>query len=250
MELIFTLLVGLFIVFGTILILFTNNNKKLVDFSISMAFGVMLMLGLLELLPDSYEIITEYIKVPFNIIVLVIGVIIGIELLKILDKFVPDHGHDHKHDKDHKLNLYHIGIISSVALILHNFIEGITLYNTLLASFKAGLLMCIGIGLHNIPIGMIITSTFYKKNKSKVKTLLISIGISLSTFFGGLSAMFLQSLTSNEFLEGVLLSVTLGMIIYITMFELINQVKEIQDKRIRYSGILAGIIILIISILA
>lgn len=249
MELLFTLLVGLFIVLGTILILFTNNNKKIVDLSISMAFGVMIMLGLIELLPEAYNIISEFIKVPFNIVVLIIGIVIGIEILKILDRFIPDHGHDHKHDKEHKKNLYHIGIITSVALILHNFIEGITLYNTLLTSFKSGIVMCIGIGLHNIPIGMIITSTFYKKNKSKIKTLLISMGISLSTFLGGISALLLNKLTSNEFLEGVLLSVTLGMIIYIVIFELIEQVKEIKDKRIRYGGILLGIIILIISII-
>ena len=250
MELLFTLLVGLFTVLGTVLILFTNNNKKIVDFSISMAFGVMIMLGLFELLPESYEIITEHIKVPFNIVVLILGIIIGIELLKILDKFVPDHHHDHKHDKEHKHNLYHIGIISSVALILHNIIEGITLYNTLATSFQAGLAMCIGIGLHNIPIGMIITSTFYKKNNSKIKTLLISIGISLSTFLGGISALYLKNITSNEFLEGVLLSITLGMIIYITLFELIGQIKEIKNKKIRYGGIILGIIILIISLLA
>ena len=250
MELLYTLLVGLFTVLGSTLILFTNNNKKFVDFSISMAFGVMIMLGLLELLPESYEIISEQIKTPYNIIVLIIGVVIGIELLKILDKFVPDHGHDHKHDKDHKRNLYHIGIISSVALVLHNFIEGITLYNTLATSFKAGLIMCFGIGLHNIPIGMVITSTFYKKNKSKLKTLLISLGISLSTFVGGLAALSLKSFTENAFLEGVLLAVTLGMIIYITLFELINQVKEIKDKKIRYGGIIIGIIIILISILS
>lgn len=249
MELFLTLIAGLFIVLGTILILFTNNNKRIVDLSISMAFGVMITLGVLELLPESYKTISRFIKVPFNVVVIIIGIIIGIEILKILDRFVPNHGHDHKKDKDHKRNLYHVGIITSVALILHNFIEGITLYGMLCASLKMGILMCIGIGLHNIPIGMIITSTFYKKNKSKLKTILISIGISLSTFIGALVALLSSSLANNEFLEGVLLAVTLGMIIYITLFELINQLKEIEDKRIRYGGVLLGIILLVISIL-
>ena len=249
MELLFTLIAGLFMVIGTFLVLFTNNNKKIIDFSISVAFGVMITLGVLELLPEAYEIITKCIKKPFNIVVIVIGIIIGIEILKILDRFVPDHGHDHKHDKEHKRNLYHIGIITSVALILHNFIEGITLYNTLQTTLKTGIFMCIGIGLHNIPIGMIISSTFYKKNKNKIKTLLISLGISLSTLLGGLFSLILNSLTKNEFLEGVLLTITLGMIIYITMFELINQVKEIDNKKIRYGGIILGVLILIVSIL-
>ena len=109
--------------------------------------------------------------------------------------------------------------------------------------------MCLGIGLHNIPIGMVIASTFYKKTKSKRKTLLISIVISLSTFLGGIFAILLKGITTNEFLEGVLLAVTLGMIIHITMFELLKQVKEIKNKKIRYGGLLAGILLLVISIL-
>ena len=60
----------------------------------------------------------------------------------------------------------------------------------------------------------------------KIKTLFISVGISLSTFAGGLTAMYLKILAQNEFLEGVLLAVTLGMIIYITLFELINQMQK------------------------
>ena len=75
------------------------------------------------------------------------------------------------------------------------------------------------------------------------------MSISLSTFIGALVALLSSSLANNEFLEGVLLAVTLGMIIYITLFELINQLKEIEDKRIRYGGVILGIILLVISIL-
>lgn len=248
MELLFTLLVGLFTVIGTILVFFTNQNKNFVSFSISMAFSVMIMLGLLELLPESYEIISEYIKSPYSVFVIIIGIIIGITILKTLDNFIPDHGHDHVHDKEHKRNLFHVGIVTSVALIIHNILEGMTLYNTLETSLKAGIMMCIGIGLHNIPIGMVIASTFYKKTKNKLKTLMISIGLSLSTFVGALLAVILKGITTNEFIEGVLLSITLGMIIYITLFELLKQVIEIKNKKIRYGGIIVGIIILLISI--
>lgn len=248
MELLFTLLVGLFTVIGTILVFFTNQNKNFVSFSISMAFSVMIMLGLLELLPESYEIISEYIKSPYSLFVIIIGIIIGITILKTLDKFIPDHGHDHVHDKEHKRNLFHVGIVTSVALIIHNILEGMTLYNTLATSLKTGIMMCIGIGLHNIPIGMVIASTFYKKTNNKLKTLMISIGLSLSTFVGALLAVVLKGISTNEFIEGVLLSVTLGMIIYITLFELLKQVIEIKNKKIRYAGMIVGVIILLISI--
>ena len=53
--------------------------------------------------------------------------------------------------------------------------------------------------------------------------------IGLITFIGGLLAIILKGVT-NDFIEGVLLAITLGMIVYITMFELLNQVKEIANK--------------------
>lgn len=248
MQLFITLLVGLFTILGSILVFVSKNNQKFINFSVCLAFGVMISLGILELLPESYELITEHINKPYNIIILLLCIIAGIALLKVLDRFVPDHNHDHVHDKEHKLSLYHIGIISSIALILHNIIEGITLYSTLLMSLKSGIMMSIGIGIHNIPLGMIIASTFYKKTNSKFKTILISLIVSLSTFIGGLLAVIYSGYVISELAEGILLGITLGMVVYITIFELLSQIKEIKDKRFSIGFIILGIIMLLITL--
>jgi len=244
MNLLITLGIGLFIIIGTLLALFTKNNKNIINFSICIAFGVLLTLGLFEILPESYDILTFSMRFPFNFITLIIGCVVGFSLLRLLDYFVPHHEHDHKKDKDHNLNIYHVGIITSVALVLHNIIEGITLYNTLKLHFDAGIMMAIGIGLHNIPLGMMIAFSFYKRTKNVTKTLLISLFISLSTFIGGLLGyLFLV----HETVEGTLLAVTLGMIIYITLFELLQHIKEMKNKRLKIIGIAIGILILVIS---
>jgi len=248
MELVITLLVGLFTIIGTLLVILSKNNKKFIDFSICLAFGVMVTLGILELLPESYELITEHINKPYNIIMLLLCIIVGIAILKTLDNFVPDHSHDHKHDKEHKLNLFHIGVISSVALILHNIIEGITLYSTLVMSLNSGIMMSLAIGIHNIPLGMVVASTFYKKTNSKIKTILISVVISLSTFIGGLMAYICSGYVMSELFEGILLGITLGMIIHITCFELLTQIKEIKNKKFSIGVIILGIIVMLISL--
>lgn len=248
MRLFITLLVGLFTVVGSLLVFISKNNKKFISFSICLAFGVMVTLGVLELLPESYELITAHINKPYNVIMLLLCAIVGFTVLKTLDNFVPDHDHDHKHDKEHKLNLFHIGIISSIALILHNIIEGITLYSTLVTSISAGAMMGLAIGIHNIPLGMVIASTFYKKTNSKLKTILISLVISLSTFIGGFLAYICSGYVMSELLEGILLAATLGMIIYITCFELLAQIKEIKNKSFSIGVIILGIIVMLISL--
>ena len=48
---------------------------------------------------------------------------------------------------------------------------------------------------------------------------------------------------------GLLLSVTLGMLIYIAFCELLEQVLRLEDKKTSLIGVISGIIILIISVL-
>ena len=114
MALYVTLLVGLFTFIGSLIIFFTKNNKRVIDFSISIGFGVLFALILLELIPETIELIqTEFTVMPTIFIVIGLS-LLGIIILKVLDKFIPHHD---SHNKD---NLSHIGIMTSVALIIHN----------------------------------------------------------------------------------------------------------------------------------
>ena len=58
-SLMMTLLAGLFIMIGYVIVMLIKNNDKVVQFSISMAFGVMITLVLIELIPEAYEIMSE-----------------------------------------------------------------------------------------------------------------------------------------------------------------------------------------------
>ena len=174
-SLILTLFVGLFILLGSIIGLNYKNNKRLTDFSISVAFGVIISLILFEILPETFEILKEEIGIFRCVVVITLLSLIGIVLLKILDLFVPHHNHEvhhhHKHnvEKCHNDHLHHIGIISSIAVIFHNLIEGMSLYIVSSSNFLSGILLCVGIGLHNIPMGLVIVSTLAASNYSKDK---------------------------------------------------------------------------------
>ena len=245
-SLIMTLLTGLFMLIGLIIIMCTKNNEKVVNFSISMAFGVMAMLIVLELIPESHELISETFKYPLNILVIIGFTILGIIILKILDKFIPDHEIDEDNEKEINENFLHIGIVSSIALVLHNLIEGMAIYSTMKTSFDMGLLVTIGVGLHNIPMGMILSSTFYKANNNFKKTILFTSLIAISTFIGGL-IMFILSSHITNLLLGILLCITLGMLIYIVLFELLGEIIHNKNNKQSIIGIVFGILIFLIS---
>lgn len=235
-----TLALGLFILFGAFIIHIFKNKDKFLLISLSMAFGVMISLILIELLPEVYEVFNEKFN-PIISILIIIGLsLVGLLILKVLDKFIPDHN-----DEDEEDNLMHIGIVSSIAIIIHNIIEGMAVYNTVNTSLNLGILLSIGVGMHNIPLGMIISSTFYKSIENRKKSNIIIILISLSTFVGGL-IMALFNFT-NEIVIGVLLSITIGMLIYINIIEILPKLIESKDKKIVLISTILGVVILFLS---
>ena len=246
LALLLTLGVGLFIVVGAIIVFVTKNNEKLVNLSISMAFGVMIALVFSELIPESFELMEKDNKF-LTILTVIVFSTLGILLLKCLDMFIPHHEHNHRDKHGDLENLEHIGLVSSIALIIHNIIEGMALYGTALSSMSLGMILCIGIGLHNIPMGLVVASTFYSSNKSKLKTLLITIGISLSTFLGGIIMAILNNTLINDFILGMLVCIALGMIIYIALLELLPKMLCSKDKKTVIIGTSLGIFILFIS---
>ena len=207
--LVLTLVLGFFIIIGAFLMHIFENKERFLVISLSMAFGVMVSLIFLELLPESFEIFNEKYSSIISIAMILIFSIIGFLILKILDKFIPDH------EDDDEANLIHVGIVSSIAIILHNIIEGMAIYNTFNTSINLGILLSIGVGLHNIPLGMVLSSTFYKSLSNKKKSNVIIFLISTSTFVGGLIMCIFNNVFKNEFIIGLLLSITVGMLVYI-----------------------------------
>lgn len=239
-----TLLLGIFILIGALLAFLIKKKEKVTDFSIGLAFGVLLMLSIIDLLPE----IIEQLGLKY-IYIFIICTILGYCILKALDKLIPDHEEEKVTKKEKKNNLIHIGIVTSLAFILHNIIEAMAIYSTVITNTNTGLALTLGIGFHNIPMGMVIASTFHQSSQNIWKTILIIACVSLSTFIGGLIMFFLNLTSVSALVLGTLLSITLGMIIYIIINELYPRVKDTKNKKISYIGIATGIIILLISTL-
>lgn len=233
MNILITFLFGMTIFIGILLILFLKDSKKISELSISIGFTVLIYLIFFELIPETFE--------HLSYIPTLLYAILGLVILKIFDLFIPEH--EHKDSKEHTL---HISLIASIALVLHNVIEGMALYTTLNNEIYMGLMMGIGVGLHNIPMGMIIGSTLEDSKYSKKKILFLGFILSLSTALGAFLITVFKNIT--DYFLGVMLAITLGMIIYIAIFELLSHMHH-QDKKNNLLGIIIGTIIFLFSIL-
>ena len=240
MGLVITFLLGLFFIVGSLFTKFSKNTKAIENISISVALGTMTSLIIFDLFPEMLEHMNG-----ISIIWVVLLVLSGVGILKILDFFVPEHDHEHgPHHDCSEENLIHIGIVSLIAIVLHNIIEGMAVYSISIDSFKTAMFVALGVGLHNIPMGMIISSTMeHEPKKYKMIALLLA---TFSTFIGGLIMSFISSIIS-DFAIGVLICITLGMILYIVIFELIPHILHGDNKKLSLIGIVFGVAIVLIS---
>ena len=233
MGLLFTFITGLFFLLGILLNKLCKSKTNVNVFAIALAFVVLLNLIIFDIGPEVIENIST-----LNVVFVFLGII----LLKVMDLLVPHHHHDHKeknddHD-DHNKHLEHISIVTVLALTIHNMIECMALYNVSV-NIKSGLLMTIGIALHNIPLGFQIGNSIEKN-----KILYISI-LTLSGFFGGILCLCFNSFSAS--IMNYILSFTLGMLIYLTIFELGHELYNGKNNKFSLYGIIVGIVVVIIT---
>lgn len=236
------LVVGLFFIIGAIIAFKNKNNKNLINFSVGMAFIVLIILLVVDIIPETLELFKNN-----KIIWILVGVLGGAGILFLIERFVPHHDHfeEEKH-KTHNEHLKHIGTMTAVALIIHNLVEGMSIYGVASQSLKTGLIYALGVGLHNIPFGIEITALFEEKHNSKKNWIFLTL-LSLSTFIGGIVLYLFNNFLTDTIL-GILLSTTIGMILYIVFNELLIELKESFNKYSIY-GIITGIVLMLIGVL-
>lgn len=240
-----TLLLGLFIIIGALIAFLIKRKERVVDFSLGLAFSVIIMLIITDMLPEIIEHLGTN-----HIYLFIIFTVLGFGLLKLLDHFIPDHDDDGKMDtaQEKKENLVHIGIITSCALVLHNIIEGMAVYSAVISNTSLGIAITLGVGFHNIPLGMVIAGTFHQSKETLSKTILSIIAVSLSSFVGGLILFFLNLTAVSSIVLGILLSLTLGMLLFIAISELYPRLHALKNKKTAYIGITIGFLIQLIAI--
>lgn len=240
MPLLIAFAAGLFILLGAVAIRFSKNAHKVEVMSFALALGALVALMVFDLIPDMAEGEIKWYLV-------LIFVAVGFGILTLLDILAPDHDDHHDTEENHdEENSAHIGIMSALAVILHNIVEGMTVYSLAFADSKQGLILAVAIGLHNIPMGMLIFATLAHKSR-RARLGLIS-AVVLSTPLGGLLMMLLSGFLT-EVVISALVCVAAGMIVYLIAMELAPHVIKTKPVKLSVIGCITGFVVVLISCL-
>ena len=237
LGLILTTIAGLTTLLGTIII-FISKNNKIIPKALSFAAGVMITVSIIDLIPESFNYINKTFKLTPALLIIGIFISIGIIISMTIDKYI---------NPRREGELYKIGIISMIAIILHNIPEGIITYISTEINIKLGLSLTIAIALHNIPEGISIAVPIYYSTKSRGKALLYTLTSALSEPLGALLACLFLSKIMNNIIIGIILSIVAGIMIQIATYELIPTSLKYKNKKQTIIYILIGIIFMFLN---
>lgn len=233
-----TFLAGLATLLGYFLIYINNYSNRILISSLGFASGVMFYISLFDLIPESISVLSNHYNIAFSFIICLLFMTIGIITSSFLDKMFSNKNN----------HLYHVGIISMLGIIIHNIPEGIATYLTTTYSFKFGLILALSIALHNIPEGVSISIPIYYSTNSKIKAFIYTLISGMSELIGAVFAYIFIKEPSMLFM-GALYSMISGIMIYISICELLPVSLGYKNCLLTWFSFILGIFFILISII-
>lgn len=233
-EILKTTLVGLFFgTFGTTLggiIGLIFKNPSNKVLSFILSTSSGLMLAII-----SFELLPEACNIA-NLFWVIIGIIIGIIAMICCNFFVKG-----KYIKSEKNSLLKTGIIVSIGLALHNIPEGLAIGSGFENSIKLGLSLAIAIAIHDIPEGISMAAPMKKGGLSSGKILLYVILSGVTTGIGA----FVGAIVGNISVKiiAICLSFAAGAMLYIVSGELTPESNKLHSGKISSMGNVLGFIL-------
>ena len=237
MEIIKTSLLGLFFgTFGTTLggiigCLFNKVSNKFLSFILSFASGLMMAVICFDLIPESIQL--------SNILISVIGILFGIFTMIFCDWLVQNRFSKNMNLKTN--SLLKTGIIISIGLAIHNFPEGLAIGSGFDVSAKLGIGLAIAICMHDIPEGISMAVPMKNGGMSIWKVLLYVILSGITTGIGALAGAIIGSISQT--IIAISLGFAAGAMLYIVSGELIPESNKLYKGRMSAVGNILGFLI-------
>jgi ZIP family zinc transporter len=248
-PLLLTTLAGLSTGIGSAIAYFIRKPKIVyLSFSLGFSAGVMIYISFMELLPKSIEKAGEASSI--------VAFFAGIVFIGLIDILIPqaENPHHHKELSDVENfagdeSLMRTGLFTALAIGIHNFPEGLAIFATTLSDIKLGVFIAIAIAIHNIPEGISVSiPLFYatgNRNKAFVYSFLSGISEPVGAMVGFL---ILMPFLSEVFISSLLSSVA-GIMVYISVDEILPTAHRSGHGHSVVLGIVLGMLIMALSLL-
>ena len=253
-----TLFAGLSTGIGSAIAFFSKQtNTKFLSIALGFSAGVMIYVSFVEILQKANHSLVAALGMVPGWWMTVGAFFGGILLIALIDKLIPSVENPHElrgveemHDTPLKnQKLMRMGLFTALAIGIHNFPEGLATFTAALTDPSIGIAIAVAIAIHNIPEGIAVSVPVYYATGNKRKAFILSFLSGLSEPIGALIGYLILMPFLNEMVFGILFASVAGIMVFISLDELLPAAQKFGEHHYSIYGLIAGMMVMAISLL-
>lgn len=256
-PLLLTLFAGLATGIGSVIALFAKRtNKRFLSFSLGLSAGVMIYVAFVEMFAISQRTLTAELGIKYGMTTTVLFFFGGMLLIAIIDRLVPEAENPHEARSIESMNviphnprLMRMGIMTALAIAIHNFPEGIATFVAAIESPTLGIAIAVAIAIHNIPEGIAVSIPIYYATGSRKKAFRLSLLSGLAEPIGALLAYLVLMPFMSPTMMGCIFAAVAGIMVFISIDELLPAAREYGEHHTSIYGLVVGMAIMAVSLI-
>jgi ZIP family zinc transporter/zinc and cadmium transporter len=213
-------------VFGGLLLVRTDWEKRYLRYFIALGAGFMMATALLEMFPEGMRLAPRLAPVL---------VLAGYCAIHLLEHTISAHFHFGEETHSHEFMAAHTGYSVLAGLAVHALFDGVAIGSGFVLSRWLGLLIFFAIFLHKVPEGFTVASVMLASGRSRRVAFRAAVALACATMLGVLVIMLAPRLV------GVGLPLSAGVAIYVAATDLVPEVNRepgIRMALVFFAGVL------------
>ncbi len=256
-PLLLTLGAGLATGIGSAIAFFARpTNKRLLSFALGLSGGVMIYVSFMELMQQASSELQLLHGASKGSLYATLAFFGGILLIGLIDRLVPSAENPHEAHTAEEMaapprdrKLMRMGTMAAIAIAIHNFPEGIATFITAVDDPSLGVAIAIAVAIHNIPEGIAVAVPIFYATANRKKAFSLSLLSGLAEPAGALLAWGLLTPFLTPTLMGVVLASVAGIMVFISIDELLPAAREYGEAHTAIYGVVSGMATMALSLI-
>lgn len=223
---------------GLLAVLPPRPGDRLLAHGLAFSAGVMIYVSAVELVPDALA--------ASSALVVGLALLAGLGLAAALDRgfggdpAAPASGGSDPEPSSVRRRLLRVGLLSGLAITLHNLPEGAAVLFSSLNGAGVGLAVALAVALHNIPEGLVSALPVYRATGRRSPALTVALVSGLAEFLGAVLMYALLQRWMTEARLGLLYAGVSGVMLYIALRTLLPEALRLRPAREPLFSLAAG----------
>jgi ZIP family zinc transporter len=234
-----------------------RTNKAFLSLALGFSAGVMIYVSFVEIFKKAQDALTQFHGEVVGAWMTAGAFFAGVLFIAVIDRLIPAYENPHEAHAIEELRkpvpaddrLMRMGVFTALAIAIHNFPEGLATFFGALSDPGLGIAITVAIAIHNIPEGISVSVPVYFATGSKKKAFWYSFLSGVSEPVGAIVGYTILKPFFTENVFGLLFASVAGIMVFISLDELLPTAREYGTGHLAIYGLVAGMAVMAMSLL-